>query len=30
MYDGNWTDLFCTGRNLVQPPALVSENIYRG
>jgi len=29
IYGGNWTGLFCTGGNLVQPPALASENIYR-
>lgn len=28
-YGGNWTVLFCTGANLVQPPSLASENIYR-
>jgi len=30
IYGGNWTGLFCIGGNPVQPPALVSENIYRG
>jgi hypothetical protein len=28
-YSGNWTSLFCTGENLVQPPSLASEHIYR-
>jgi hypothetical protein len=28
-YGGNWTGLFCTGGNLVQPPSLAAENIYR-
>ncbi len=27
-YGGNWTGLFCTGGNLVQPPSLAAENIY--
>jgi hypothetical protein len=29
VYGGNWTSLFCTGGNLVQPPALAGERIYR-
>lgn len=28
-YGGNWTAWFCTGGNLVQPPALAAEHIYR-
>jgi hypothetical protein len=28
-YGGNWTSWFCTGGNLVQPPALDAEHIYR-
>jgi hypothetical protein len=28
-YAGNWTVLFCTGGNLIQPPSLARENIYR-